>query len=140
MAVRGWYMDLPEPGERVLSNGLVLGRMWLQPSGVPAHSAPTDPADAGFAACEAPLREAVSAEYLLDIFSGAPAAWPAFDTDGGGFTGTELADISGWRSGPQARTWQRLAGSEVLSLGRGAPMRLRMLGGPSARMGWRQLQ
>lgn len=140
MAVRGWYMDLPEPGERVLSNGLVLGRMWLQPSGVPAYSAPTDPAEAGAAVCEAPLREAVNAEYLLDIFSGAPAAWPAFDTDGGGFTGTETTGISGWRTGPQAVTWQRSAGGEVLSLGRGAPMRLRMLGGPSARMGWRQLQ
>ena len=136
-AVRGWYMDLPTPRERALSNGVVLGRLWLQRSLVPARSEPVDPAAP---TCELPLREAVSEEYLLDLFSGAPAPWPAFDTDGGGFTGTELADISGWRSGPQARLWQRSAGSEVLSLGRGVPLRLRVLGGPSARIGWRQLQ
>lgn len=136
-AVWGWYMDLPQPRERVLSNGLVLGRLWLQRSLVPARSEPVDPRAPS---CVSPLSEAVSEEYLLDMFSGAPAPWPAFDTDGGGFTGTELADISGWRSGPQARLWQRSAGSEVLSLGRGAPLRLRVLGGPSARIGWRQLQ
>lgn len=136
-AVRGWYMDLPEPGERVISNGLVLGRLWLQRSQVPTRSEPTE---AGPPSCEAPLREALSHEYLLDIFSGAPAPWPAFDTDGGGFTGTELADISGWRSGPPARLWQRSAGPDVVSLGRGGPMRLRVLGGPAARIGWRQLQ
>ena len=136
-AVQGWFMDLPQPRERVVSNGLVLGRLWLQRSLVPARSEPADPAAPS---CEAPLRQAISEEYLLDLFSGAPAPWPAFDTDGGGFTGTELADISGWRSGPQARLWQRSAGSEVLSLGRGAPLRLRVLGGPSVRIGWRQLQ
>jgi len=135
--VRGWYLDLPEPGERVLSSGQVLGRLWLQRSLVPARS---EPAEAGSPSCEAPLREALGHEYLLDVFSGAPAPWPAFDTDGGGFTGTELADISGWRAGPQARLWQRSAGPDVISLGRGGPMRLRVLGGPSARIGWRQLQ
>jgi len=136
-AVRGWYMDLPEPRERVVSNGQVLGRLWLQRSLVPARS---EPAEAGPPPCEVPLREATSQEYLLDVFSGAPAPWPAFDTDGGGFTGAELADISGWRAGPQARLWLRSAGPDVISLGQGGPMRMRVLGGPSARIGWRQLQ
>ena len=137
VAVRGWYLDLPEPQERVLANGTVLGRLWLQRSLVPAHS---DPAQADAPACEAPLREAVGSEYVLDLFSGAPAAWPVFDTDGAGLTGTALTDVSGWRADTPSRLWMRFAGTQVLSVGRGAPMRLRVMGGPSARIGWRQLQ
>lgn len=135
--VRGWFMDLAELQERVNTDGQVLGRMWLVRSQVPARS---DGSAAQVETCESSLSNAVSHDYLLDMFSGAPAAWPAFDTDGGGFTGTELADISGWRSGAQARMWQRSGASEVVSVGRGAPMRLRVLGGPAGRIGWRQLQ
>jgi hypothetical protein len=39
----------------------------------------------------------------MDIITGKPAAKPVFDTDGGGFTGTEEAGVSRWEVGREDR-------------------------------------
>jgi type IV pilus assembly protein PilY1 len=144
-AKRGWYMDWPTLGERTVANGGILDkRLMFMRSRKPAVGSLTDSAEE---TCTPNSQAAEEYLTIVDILSGKPSPTPAFDTDGGGFTGTELTGVSRWKSGTDDRLWLRKGrpdgkNNEVVSISPRANDTMRIQTGSinPARIGWRQLQ
>ena len=140
-AKRGWYMEWPGLGERAVNNGgMLTNQLLFMRSRMPASGTQTSSSE------ESCVPNATAAnEFLtvLNIVTGQPPSKPVFDTDGGGFTGSEESGVSRWQSGREDRL---LIGTgkpgEAVSINgqsNGNPMllnaNLRLM-----EIGWRQLQ
>ena len=101
--------------------------------------------------CEPNAKAAVEYLTVLDIISGKPPAKPVFDTDGGGFTGSEEKGISRWESGKEDRLLLKTGRpGETVSIGNGPTGSGANCTGANCRLlnanlrltaaGWRQLQ
>lgn len=138
-AKRGWYMEWPELGERSVNNGgMLTNRLLFMRSRTPANGTQSNSTE------ETCVLNATSAnEFLtvLDIVSGQPSSKPVFDTDGGGFTGTEEAGVSRWQAGREDRLLLGTGkpGEAVSISGRDPAMRLNA-NLRLTEIGWRQLQ
>ena len=142
---RGWYQDWPGLGQRTVTNGGILNNslMYIR-SRKPAVGSLTASSEE---TCTPDATPAEEFQTLVDIFSGQPAAFPVFDTDGGGFTGSEEGGISGWKSGKDDRMWLKLGrpdgtNNQMVSVGPRENDTVRINTGAiaPARIGWRQLQ
>lgn len=100
-AKRGWYMDWPTSGERSVNNGGMLSnKLLFMRSRVPASGSQDS---SNTESCEPTATSAKEYLTILDIVTGKPPSKPMFDTDGGGFTGSEEAGVSRWHSGRSDR-------------------------------------
>jgi hypothetical protein len=94
-------MDWPVFGERSVNNGGMLTNSLLyMRSRVPASGSQDS---ANTESCEPTATSAKEYLTLLDIVTGNPPSKPMFDTDGGGFTGSEEAGVSRWHTGRSDR-------------------------------------
>ena len=83
---RGWYMNFTESGERGSSNPYWFGGDYVViPSAKPAAGT-----DSNTETCSLTSKPEVGYLTIVDLISGAPPNIPVFDTDGGGFTGSEV--------------------------------------------------
>lgn len=84
---RGWYMNFTSaPGERGSSNPYWFnGNYVVMPSAVPASGT-----DSNTETCNITSAREVGYLTIVDLIKGAPPELPVFDTDGGGFTGSEV--------------------------------------------------
>lgn len=104
-AKRGWYLEFPALGERAVFNGGKLSdRLIYIRSRVPAVGNQDGTEDE---TCEPNATSAAEYMTVVDILSGAPPSSKVFDTDGGGFTGTEEAGVSRWKYGKEDRLLMR---------------------------------
>jgi len=104
-AKRGWYLDFPVLGERAVFNGGKLSdRLIYVRSRVPAVGNQNGTEEE---TCEPNATAAAEYMTVVDILSGAPPSSKVFDTDGGGFTGTEEAGVSRWKYGKEDRLLMR---------------------------------
>ncbi len=100
-AKRGWYLNWPTLGERSVNNGGKLSnKLLFMRSRVPASGSQDS---ANTESCEPTATSAKEYLTILDIVTGKPPNKPMFDTDGGGFTGTEEAGVSRLHSGRSDR-------------------------------------
>ena len=100
-AKRGWYMDWPTLKERSVNNGgMLTNRLLYMRSRVPANGSQDS---SNTESCEPTATSAKEYLTILDIVTGAPPSKPMFDTDGGGFTGSEEPNVSRWHSGRSDR-------------------------------------
>lgn len=155
-AKRGWYLDWPGLGERTVANPSILDKRFMKmPSRRLAVGSQTQSSEETCTPDATPPEEY---ETLIDLLSGKPLSTPAFDTDGGGFTGTEAMGVSRWKAGSDGRLWLRAGrpdgkNNEFVSIsprgggaggggggGTGDPMRTRTGAIQPAQIGWRQLQ
>lgn len=144
-AKRGWYLDWPGLGERTVTNGGNLDkRLMFMRSRKPAIGSLDAVADETCTPNATPSEEFLT---IIDILSGQPSSTPAFDTDGGGFTGSEVAGVSRWKAGKDDRMWLRTGrpdgrNNELVSISPrdNDTMRIRTGAIQPARVGWRQLQ
>jgi type IV pilus assembly protein PilY1 len=137
---RGWYMDWPGSGERSVNNGGMLSdRLLYLRSRIPAVGSQSSSSEES---CTPSASSAQEFMTVLDIVTGKPPASPVFDTDGGGFTGSEEKGVSRWQSGSEDRLlikghkpgeFQSIKGSPGNPMGLSANLRL-------SNFGWRQLQ
>lgn len=142
---RGWYLDWPGLGERTVANPSILDkRLMKMPSRKLAVGSQTQSSEETCTPDATPPEEY---ETLIDLLSGKPLSTPAFDTDGGGFTGTEEAGVSRWKAGADSRLWLRIGrldgkNNESVSIGPRSndAMRIRTGAIQPAQLGWRQLQ
>ncbi|OGB21178.1 MAG: hypothetical protein A3I66_20400 [Burkholderiales bacterium RIFCSPLOWO2_02_FULL_57_36] len=83
---RGWYMNFTDSGERASSNPYWFnGNYVMVPSAVPASGT-----DSNTETCSLTSVREVGSLTVVDLIKGAPPKLPVFDTDGGGFTGSEV--------------------------------------------------
>jgi type IV pilus assembly protein PilY1 len=83
---RGWYMNFTESGERASSNPYWFGGDYvIVPSAKPAAGN-----DSNTETCSLTSKPEVGYLTVVNLISGAAPKAPVFDTDGGGFTGSEL--------------------------------------------------
>lgn len=149
-AKRGWYLDWPGLGERTVANpGILDKRLMKMPSRKAAVGSQTQSSEETCTPDATPPEEY---ETLIDLLTGKPLATALFDTDGGGFTGTEEAGVSRWKAGPDSRLWLRTGrpngkNNEFISVsprsgggGLTDPMITRTGAIQPAQIGWRQLQ
>lgn len=144
-AKRGWYLDWPGLGERTINNGGILDkRLMFMRSRKPAVGSQTESSEETCNPTATPAEEFLT---IVDILSGKPSPTPTFDTDGGGFTGTEETGVSRWKAGKDDRLWLRKGrpdgwNNEVVSISprENDTMRIRTGAISPARVGWRQLQ
>lgn len=152
-AKRGWYMDWPTSGERSVNNGgMLTNKLLFMRSRIPANGSQDS---SNTESCEPTATSAREYLTVLDIVTGQPPSKPMFDTDGGGFTGTEETGVSRWHSGRSDRLmiktgkpgeWMSLSGrlggpsgSDPPCTGNDCNIRF----GPPipvTEFGWRQLQ
>ena len=100
-AKRGWYLDFPVLGERAVNNGGKLtDRLIYIRSRVPAVGNQNGTEEE---TCEPNATAAEEYMTVLDILAGTPPSGKVLDTDGGGFTGTEVAGVSRWKYGKEDR-------------------------------------
>ncbi|MDD0809527.1 PilC/PilY family type IV pilus protein [Curvibacter sp. RS43] len=141
-AARGWFLDLPTPGERVLEAGRAVQRLFWVHSDILTQPVPS--ADA----CEERWLPAQGRDYLLDVFTGsAPASASGVLQTGDARTPSRgLVGVIAWRSGGGPRLWRGQGLGEWLGAGGGDAatpawqIRVRGAGSPSARLGWRRLR
>jgi type IV pilus assembly protein PilY1 len=137
---RGWYLDLPNSGERAVNNGGMLNnKLVLMRSRIPGNgSVSTSGAESCTPTASSPV------EYLtaMDIIAGTPPAKPAFDDNGGGFTGTETVGLSRWKAGREDRLLLKTSKpGESVSVSAQQNQSMRLNAGLAVtEMGWRQLQ
>lgn len=144
-AKRGWYLDWPGLGERTVNNGGNLDkRLMFMRSRKPAIGSLDAVSDETCTPNATPAEEFLT---IIDILSGQPSSTAAFDTDGGGFTGSEEAGVSRWKAGKDDRMWLRTGrpdgrNNELVSISPrdSDTMRIRTGAIQPARVGWRQLQ
>jgi len=146
---RGWYMRWPNEGERSVNNGGMLSNQLLfMRSRLPASGSQTSSTEES---CEPNAKAAAEFLTVLDIISGKASSKPVFDTDGGGFTGTEEAGVSRWETGKEDRLLlQTGRPGETVSIGNGPAGQGPTCTGTNCRLissnlrlnrsGWRQLQ
>lgn len=142
---RGWYLDWPGVGERTVANGgLVDKRLMFMRSKKPAVGSLINASEETCTPNATPADEYLT---LIDILTGKPLSTPAFDTDGGGFTGTEELGVSRWKTGSDDRLWLRAGrtdgkNNESISVSprTNDVMRIRSGAIQPAKIGWRQLQ
>lgn len=104
-AKRGWYLEFPALGERAVFNGGKLSdRLIYIRSRIPAVG---NQNSSNEETCEPNATAAEEFMTVLDILAGAPPSTKVFDTDGGGFTGTEEAGVSRWKYGKEDRLLMR---------------------------------
>lgn len=104
-AKRGWYLEFPALGERAVFNGGKLSdRLIYIRSRIPAVG---NQNSSNEETCEPNATAAEEFMTVLDIVGGAPPSTKVFDTDGGGFTGTEEAGVSRWKYGKEDRLLMR---------------------------------
>ena len=147
-AKRGWHMEWPGLGERAVNNGgMLTSQLLFMRSRMPANGTQSGNNEE---TCVPNATAANEFLTLLDIVTGKPPVKPAFDTDGGGFTGTEVTGISRWNAGREDRLLLRISG------GGGGPYKkgefISISGKPNTppggitgnlqliEVGWRQLQ
>ena len=83
---RGWYMNFTESGERGSSNPYWFGGDYVAiPSAKPAAGT-----DSNTETCSLTSKPEVGYLTIVNLISGASPNTPVFDTDGGGFTGSEI--------------------------------------------------
>lgn len=100
-AKRGFYLEFPALGERAVYNGGKLSdRLIYIRSRIPAVG---NQNSSNEETCEPNATAAEEYFTVLDIVTGAPSTKKVFDTDGGGFTGTEEAGVSRWKYGKEDR-------------------------------------
>lgn len=100
-AKRGWYLDWPTSGERSVNNGgMLTNKLLFMRSRVPASGSQDS---SNTESCEPTATSAKEYLTVLDIVTGKAPSKPMFDTDGGGFTGSEEAGVSRWHSGRSDR-------------------------------------
>lgn len=144
-AKRGWYLDWPGLGERTVANPSILDkRLMKMPSRKLAVGSQTQSSEETCTPDATPPEEY---ETLINLLTGKPLTTPAFDTDGGGFTGTEEAGVSRWKAGTDSRLWLRVGrldgkNNESVSIGprNNDSMRVRTGAIQPEQLGWRQLQ
>jgi type IV pilus assembly protein PilY1 len=144
---RGWYLDLPNSGERAVNNGGMLNnKLILMRSRIPGNGSI---ATSGAETCTPTASSPVEYLTVMNIVTGAPPAKPAFDDNGGGFTGTETVGVSRMnaRSGDSLLLKTTKPGLSVLISGKsggtgggGPEVTLVNAGLSVTEMGWRQLQ
>lgn len=104
-AKRGFYLEFPALGERAVYNGGKLSdRLIYIRSRIPAVGTQNSSNEE---TCEPNATAAEEYFTVLDIVTGAPSTKKVFDTDGGGFTGTEEAGVSRWKYGKEDRLLMR---------------------------------
>ncbi|MGQ0711109.1 MAG: pilus assembly protein [Rhodoferax sp.] len=140
---RGWYFDIPNSGERVVSNGgMISSRLVYHRSRIPGSGSI---ATSGMETCTPSASAPVEYFSVFDILNGGNSKKAAFDNDGGGYTGTENTAITRWRSGTSDRLLLKTTPGKFVSIGAGGggdppePPKI----GPSAfvrEAGWRPLQ
>ena len=100
-AKRGWYLDWPGLGERSVNNGGKFSdRLVYLRSKIPAAGNLQNVTEES---CEPNPTAAEEYITVLDILTAAPPKNAFFDTDGGGFTGTEATGVSRWKTGKEDR-------------------------------------
>lgn len=83
---RGWYMNFTETGERGSSNpGWYVGNYVTVPSAIPAAGT-----DSNSETCSLTSKPERGFLTVVDLINGSPPKKPIFDTNGGGFTGSEV--------------------------------------------------
>ncbi len=83
---RGWYMNFTDAGERGSSNpSWYSGNYVMVPSAVPASGT-----DSNTETCSLASKPEVGYLTIVDLISGSPPKKPVYDTNGGGFTGSEV--------------------------------------------------
>lgn len=83
---RGWYMNFTAAGERGSSNpGWYSGNYVMVPSAVPAAGT-----DSAAETCSLTSKPEVGYLTIVDLINGSPPKKPVYDTNGGGFTGSEV--------------------------------------------------
>jgi type IV pilus assembly protein PilY1 len=75
---KGWYINLPESGERIVQDAQIVSTFLITASMIPSGDA-----------CESSGRGYINA---LDAFTGTSAGGSYFDLDGSGSTGNEMID------------------------------------------------
>jgi type IV pilus assembly protein PilY1 len=137
---RGWYLDLPNSGERAVNNGGMLNnRLLLMRSRIPGNGSV---ATSGAESCTPTASSAVEYLTAIDIVAGTPPPKPAFDDNGGGFTGTETTGLSRWKAGREDRLLLKTSKpGESVSISAQQNQSMRLNSGLAVNeMGWRQLQ
>ncbi|CDS54199.1 Type IV fimbrial biogenesis protein PilY1 [Polaromonas sp. CG9_12] len=131
---RGWYMNFTEPGERGSSNSYWFGGDYVViPSAKPAAGT-----DSNTETCSLTSKPEVGYLTVVNLISGAPPNIPVFDTDGGGFTGSEVIS-SKVSNQSDSIFFRKGANTGDLQDGKNNPgLFTRLLSNPGLTTGWRE--
>ena len=131
---RGWYMNFTESGERGSSNPYWYGGDYVAiPSATPAAGT-----DSNTETCSLTSKREIGYLTILNLISGALPNVPVFDTDGGGFTGTEVISSKVSNQGDSVFFRKGANTGELQDGKNNSGLVSRLLPNPGLTTGWRE--